>query len=76
MKTFLMTESLYDEIFRSVTDYENVMKYIELAYGLKDTGHYIRNTDTQSPGFWTDEDQYVFEVVDEPKYIIFLLRWT
>lgn len=76
MRTFLMTESLYDAIFRTVTDYEHVMEYIELKYGLKDTGHYIRNLDKESPGYWTDEDQCILEVVDESKYVLFLLRWS
>ena len=76
MKTFKMSESLYDAIFSTVEDYMHVLEHIELEYGLKDTGIYIRNYDVTSPGFFTDEDQYVFEVVDESKYIMFLLRWA
>ena len=76
MKTFKMSESLYDAIFSTVEDYMHVLEHIELEYGLKDTGVCIRNYDATSPGFWTDEDQYVFDVVDEKKFVMFILRWA
>lgn len=76
MKTFTMSESLYDAIYRTVEDYMHVIEHLESEYGLKDTGVYIRNYDATSPGFWTDEDQYVFEVVDEKKFVMFVLKWS
>ena len=37
MKTFTMSESLYDAIYRTVEDYMHVIEHLESEYGLIST---------------------------------------
>ena len=71
-----MSESTYLKVFDAVEDLTDTISHLESIYGLKDTGGVIRNMDIESLTFWSDEDSYIFEIVDEKKFTLFALKYS
>ena len=76
MNKFKMTESDYLKVYDTVEDFTSTISLLEVKYGLRDTGAVIRNTDITSKTFWEDDDLYVFEIVDEKKFMLFALKYS
>ena len=76
MNKYNMSESTYLKVFDAVEDLTDTISHLESIYGLKDTGAVIRNTDIASLTFWSDEDSYIFEIVDEKKFTLFALKYS
>ena len=72
----------HNELFKNelsnytVEDFTSTISLLEVKYGLRDTGAVIRNTDITSKTFWEDDDLYVFEIVDEKKFMLFALKYS
>ena len=71
-----MPDKLYLDIWGTVDEktYFNMNPYLESKFGLKDTNEVIR-PEIGDPEFWSIRDQYIFEIVDEKKFVMFALKW-